>query len=106
MVVMMMGGLCRFTRQNLQICSDGGTTTATSGPARCEAVLHGCGTSLVGVIDYLLAISKVISGRVATCDSVRAWRINSAASLRHHTTSTIPLSHIIMTLSQAVLALS
>ena len=35
-------------QHRLQICSNGGITTATSGPARFEAVLHVCGTSLVG----------------------------------------------------------
>ena len=50
----------------LQICSNCCTTTATSGPRRCEAVLHGCQKSLVGggggflfVVVYILTMFKV-----------------------------------------------
>ena len=42
----------------------------TSGLVRHEAVLHSCGTSLVG-------------GRVPTCDSAHSWLLDSAASLEH-----------------------
>ena len=40
--------VCAVLRHMLQICSNGGTTAASSGLARCEAVLHSCGTSPVG----------------------------------------------------------
>ena len=45
-------------------CSNDGITTAISGPARSEAVLHGCGTSSVEkgcsfAVVYMLAASKV-----------------------------------------------
>ena len=38
------------------------------------------GLGLVGSF-YVLALSKVISGRVSTCDSVYSWRFYSAAPL-------------------------
>ena len=38
---------------------------------------------------YILATSKVISGRVPTCDSAHSWRIYSAAPLGDQVTSTM-----------------
>ena len=38
------GWFVLLSRHKLQICSNGGTTNKY-GPARCEAVLHGYGTS-------------------------------------------------------------
>ena len=64
------GWLVLLLQYMLQICSNGGTTIATSGPTRCEAGLHGCGTSPVNVVVYTLAISKIIPGRVLTCVTV------------------------------------
>ena len=63
------GWFVSLSWHRLQNCSNGGITTATSGPARCEAVLHGCRTSLVEkgyvfVVVYILATSKVTPGRV------------------------------------------
>ena len=37
-----------LSRHRLQNYSNDGTTTTTNGLVRCEAVLHGCGTSQVG----------------------------------------------------------
>ena len=59
----------------LQICSNSGTTTATSGLTRCEAVLRGHGTGPVGaaglfVFVDIIATSKVAPGWVLTCDSM------------------------------------
>ena len=51
------------SRPRLQICNNGGTTADTSGLAKCEAVLHGCGTSPVFVDVYVLVTSKVSPGR-------------------------------------------
>ena len=64
----------------------------TSGSVRCEAVLHSCGTKPVG-------------GWVPTCDSAHSWGLYSAASLGHQAIDTVPLSHIILTVSEPVLAL-
>ena len=48
MVVWMYDGwFVSLLRHRLQICSNGGTTAATSGLVRCKAVLHGYGTSPV-----------------------------------------------------------
>ena len=58
---------------------------------------------------YVLATSEVISEWVPTCDSAHSWQFYSATPLGNQATSTmtcIPLSHIILTLSQPVLALS
>ena len=53
----------------------------TSGPVRCEAVLHSCGASPVG-------------GRVATCDSVHSWWFNSVTSLGYQATGSMTCYHI------------
>ena len=51
---------------------------ASSGPARCEAVLHGHGTSpLEG------------AGAVPTCDSVHSWQLYSADSLENQAAGTM-----------------
>ena len=53
---------------------------------------------------YVLATSNGISGRVPTCDSANSWRLYNTASLEHQTPwPDIPLSHIILTLSQPAL---
>ena len=39
------------------------------------------------LLPYFLATSKVISGRVLTCDSMHSWRLHSAVSLGDHATS-------------------
>ena len=41
---------------------------------------------------YVLAISKVISEQVPTCDSLHSWRLTSAAPLGDQATSTM-ISH-------------
>ena len=38
---------------------------------------------------YVLATSKVISGRVLTCDSAHSWELYSAASVGNQATSTM-----------------
>ena len=43
--IMYGGWFVPLSQHMLQIYSN--TTTATRGPAKCEAVLHGCGTMLV-----------------------------------------------------------
>ena len=48
---------------------------------------------------YILVISKVISGWIPTCHSAHSWWLYSAAPLGNHE---IPLSRIIMTLSEPV----
>ena len=60
---------------------------------------------------YIQATSKVISGLISTCDSVRSWIHYSAAQLRDHAARyheliDIPVSHIILLPSQRVLGLS
>ena len=57
---------------------------------------------VVGVF-YVPATSKVISRCVATYDRVHSWRLYSAAPLGNQATH-IPLSRIILTLSEPVLA--
>ena len=48
----------------------------THGLVRYEAVLHSCGTSLVG-------------GWVPTCDSAQSWPFYSTASLEHQAAGTM-----------------
>ena len=56
---------------------------------------------------YALAISKVMSGWLPTCESVHSWQLYIAAPLGDQVTwSVIPLSNIILILSQPVIALS
>ena len=58
---------------------------------------------------YVLVTSEVITQQIPTCDSAHSWRLYNAASLGQQTASTITccmLSHIILTLTQPVLALS
>ena len=43
----------------------------------------------VCLLSYVLATSKVISGRVSTCDSVHSWQLYSAAWLGDQATSTM-----------------
>ena len=54
---------------------------------------------------YILAISKVISGWVPTYDSAHSWQLYSASppGCQHYDN---PLGHIILTLSEPVLAVS
>ena len=47
--------------------------------------MHGAGLSLF----YILATSKVRSGRLPTCDSAHSWQLYSFASLGHQATGTI-----------------
>ena len=49
---------------------------------------------------YVLATSKIMAGQVLICDSVHSWQLYNAAPQRD-----IPLSHIILILSQSILAL-
>ena len=49
----------------------------SSGPAKCEALLHGYGTSLLE------------GGVVPTCDSTHPWWLYSAALLEHQAISTM-----------------
>ena len=75
---MMCGGwFMPLSRHCLHICSSGGTTTDTSGPAQCETVLYSCGDKpSVGervclfVVVYILATSKATPGWAPTCGSV------------------------------------
>ena len=60
------------------------------------------GWFLIGV--YVLALRS--SGCVWTHDSAHTWQFYDAASLGNQAAGTIPLSHIILTLSKPVLALS
>ena len=86
MHVCMMGGwFILLSRQRLQICSNGGTTTVTSGPVKCEAKLHGCRTSPVFIV-YILAISKV------TQDGYRLLTVHTYGDFiaLPQSTSTIP----------------
>ena len=53
------GRFVPLSRHRLQICSNGGTTVATSGLVRCEAVLHGCGTSPVGIFVHCLHANNI-----------------------------------------------
>ena len=60
---------------------------------------------------YVLATSKVISGRVSICDSDGAhlWQLYSGASLGNQGASTMTwlfIRHFILTLSQPLLSLS
>ena len=67
----------------------------------CTAV---CVTSTVlfaFLLFYVLATYKVISGRVPTCDSTHYWRLYSGKPW-----PAIPLSHIMLTMSQPVFVLS
>ena len=53
----------------------------------------------------VLSTFKVISALVPTCDSAHSWQPNSAAPLGDQATTPcpdIPLSHIVLTLSQPV----
>ena len=56
------------------------------------------------LVFYVLETYNGISGRVPTSDSAHSWQFYSAALIGAWTDS--PLSHIILTLSQSVLALS
>ena len=53
----------------LHNCDNDVPLLLTTGPMRYEAVLHNCGTSLVG-------------GQIPTCDSAQSWWLYSAASLK------------------------
>ena len=58
---------------------------------------------------YVLAISKVISGEVSTCDSAHSWGIYNAASQGDQALARsldMPHTHIILTLRQPVLDLA
>ena len=50
---------------------------------------------------YVMTTSKVISGRVPSCDSAQSWRLCNTITLRDRTvsTKTLSLSHIIPILS-------
>ena len=60
--MMMMGHLCHYIislcilreQHKLQNCSNGAPLLLTSGPAKCEEVHHGCGTSPV-CLSYAIA---------------------------------------------------
>ena len=85
-----------LSQHRLQICSNGGTTTATSDLAMCEAVFHVYGSTLVVVVEgtglvvvYFLATSKVTPGQVPICDSTHSWQIDSTASLGHQAASSM-----------------
>ena len=76
----------------------------------CEGV--GVGKGMVWVEDwlvvYVLATSKVIRGRVPICDSAHSWRLYSAPRYETRPPAprpATPLSHIILTLSEPVIAL-
>ena len=45
----------------------------TSGLVRYEALPHGCKTSPVFVVVYILAKSQITPGWVLTCDSAQSW---------------------------------
>ena len=60
--------------------------------------------NFVCMLFYILATSKVRSRHVPTCDNVHQWQLYSAAQLGNQ--PDIPLSHIILILSQPVFALS
>ena len=86
---------------NIKMCKCGIANTSTD-PIKIgsapSAIEDNDNTSIQGVSDiecvcvlefYVLATSKVISGRVPTCDSVHSWRFYSAATLgdqinQHH----------------------
>ena len=77
----MMGGSFCFRGTGCRSAAMAASFTATSGPGRCEAVLHSCGTSTVGgwcwfVVVYILATSKVTPGWVPTCDSAHSNQDN------------------------------
>ena len=61
------------------------------------------------VLFHVLATTKVIWGQVLTCDSLHSWQLYSAAPLGKRLSAPwpdIPHSHIILTLSKPVLAIS
>ena len=47
------------------------------------------GDNICLLLFYVLETSKVISGRAPTCDSVHAWQLYSAASLRNQAAGTM-----------------
>ena len=55
---------------------------------RCTSISI-CVYSIYVCLFVVLRPSKVISGRVLTCDSVHSWRFYSVAPLGHQATSTM-----------------
>ena len=82
------------------------------GPTRIEENLFNeeAKSFLIGFVCllllYVLAASKVITGRLPPCDSVHSWQHYSVATLVNQARPNSPLSQIFLTLSQPGLALS
>ena len=50
------------------------------------------GNNVYLLLFYILTTSKVISGRVPTCDIAHSWRLYSAVSLEHQAPGTLTCS--------------
>ena len=82
---MYSGWFVPLLRDRLQICSNGSTTTTTSG--LCFTVVGEAWLGVVVVV-YILTTSKFTLKQVPTCDSAYSLRLYSAASLGHQLIST------------------